>query len=248
MICFQQSAIAYLKFCKANHLHKLSLHYSSYKRMNFDKNALSQYENKFHKYLDRLYRIILFRKTQFSKIFEELEILLDCQLILEVETSAETADENEAINLAANVPLIDIIVNIDMFNSRFENKIKILTIIQELFQFSSSMQKLMNQHGEYILAVLIKKYSGSFEANQKYNRSHQLLNKGYNLARCQNEAVDQQVIGALIRLYTQSALLSQWLQQFDLFHAVVDKMKSKHLAVSFDACTLFRDIFLGSRI
>lgn len=55
MICFQQSAIAYLKFCKANHLHKLSLHYTSYKKMNFDKDTLKQYENKFHKYLDRLY-------------------------------------------------------------------------------------------------------------------------------------------------------------------------------------------------
>ena len=78
---------------------------------------------------------------------------------------AETADENEAINLAANVPLVDIIVNIDMFNSRFEDRLKILTIVQELFEHSNSMQKLMNQHGEYIMAMMTKKYSGSFDAN-----------------------------------------------------------------------------------
>ena len=78
LICFQQSAIAYLKFCKANHLHKLSCHYFSYKKLNFDREALSRYNTIFHKYLDRLYGAIQFRKARYSKMFGDMEIVIDC--------------------------------------------------------------------------------------------------------------------------------------------------------------------------
>jgi hypothetical protein len=56
------------------------------------------------------------------------------------------------------IPIVDIIINIDLFTSHFEDRNKVLRIIKELYNHCTSMKKLMSKHGELILKVLLRKY------------------------------------------------------------------------------------------
>jgi hypothetical protein len=61
----------------------------------------------------------------------------------------------ETVNLSSGVPLVDMVVNIDMFTASFDDMHKITAVIKEIFQKSKPMRKLFNKHGEFILTVLI---------------------------------------------------------------------------------------------
>jgi hypothetical protein len=56
------------------------------------------------------------------------------------------------------IPMVDIIINIDLFTSHFEDRNKVLRIIKELYNHCTSMKKLMSKHGGLILKVLLRKY------------------------------------------------------------------------------------------
>ena len=56
------------------------------------------------------------------------------------------------------IPIVDIIINIDLFTSHFEDRNKVLRIIKELYNHCTSMKKLMSKHSELILKVLLRKY------------------------------------------------------------------------------------------
>ena len=57
-----------------------------------------------------------------------------------------------------NIPLVDIVINIDLFTAHFEDRRKVLLIIKELFNHCTSMKKLLLKHGKTILPALMFKY------------------------------------------------------------------------------------------
>ena len=73
-------------------------------------------------------------------IFKELDKVINCQLSLE--TGDADPNSNEVVNLTSHVPLVDIIINIDLFTAHFEDRNKVLRIIKELFNHCTSMKKL----------------------------------------------------------------------------------------------------------
>jgi hypothetical protein len=154
MVCFQQAAIGYLKYMKANHIPKF---FSSFDQ-DFDK-----YHIKLTKYLIRIHRVICFKINKFGKeiphdIYIPLNVLIECQLLLNVDTNAYLGQGGaaaETVNLSSGVPLVDMVVNIDMFTASFDDMHKITAVIKEIFQKSKPMRKLFHKHGEFILTVLI---------------------------------------------------------------------------------------------
>ena len=92
---------------------------------------------KLDKYLVRIYRVLMFKTNKYGaeiphNIFKPLTVFVDCQLLLETQTNAYSG-YNESINLSSGVPLVDLVVNIDMFNSELNHSYKIMHIIKELF-------------------------------------------------------------------------------------------------------------------
>ena len=63
-----------------------------------------------------------------------------------------------ASKIQTNIPLVDIVINIDMFTAHFEDRRKVLRIIKELFNHCTSMKKLLLKHGKIILPALLYKY------------------------------------------------------------------------------------------
>jgi len=57
-----------------------------------------------------------------------------------------------------DIPLVDMILNIDFFTAHFEDRNKILRIVKELFNHCTTMKKLLLKHGKLILNVLMLKY------------------------------------------------------------------------------------------
>ena len=57
-----------------------------------------------------------------------------------------------------NVPLVDIIINIDLFTATFEDRNKILTIVKELFNHCNHMKRLLLTHHKIIIINLLEKY------------------------------------------------------------------------------------------
>lgn len=60
--------------------------------------------------------------------------------------------------MSSGVPIVDIIVNIDMFTAKYEDSSKMTKIMVQMFKNSREMRKLLHMHGELILTVLVKKY------------------------------------------------------------------------------------------
>ena len=56
------------------------------------------------------------------------------------------------------MPLVDIIINIDLFTSHFEDRNKVLRIIKELFNHCTDMKRLLQKHNKLIISNLISKY------------------------------------------------------------------------------------------
>jgi len=63
-----------------------------------------------------------------------------------------------ATKVLTNIPLVDIVINIDLFTAHFEDRRKVLRIIKELFNHCTSMKKLLLKHGKIILPALLYKY------------------------------------------------------------------------------------------
>ena len=101
-----------------------------------------------------------------ESIFQELDQVIACQNQLEVPASVvpmETGPGRAASGagtqfIITNIPLVDIIINIDIFNGHFEDRQKILRIVKEIYNHCTSMKKLLLKHGKLILSVLIAKY------------------------------------------------------------------------------------------
>jgi hypothetical protein len=60
--------------------------------------------------------------------------------------------------IETEIPLIDIMVNIDLFTAHFEDRNKVLCIIKELFNHCTTMKRLLQKHGKLILTNLMDKY------------------------------------------------------------------------------------------
>jgi len=74
-------------------------------------------------------------------IFKELDKVIACQLNLDANTATDPGPQ-EVVALVSNVPLVDIIINIDLFTSHFEDRNKVLRIIKELFNHCTTMKRL----------------------------------------------------------------------------------------------------------
>lgn len=108
-------------------------------------------------------------------IFKELDKVIACQLNIPSEGNAQTEPgPEEVVSLTSNVPLVDIIINIDLFTSHFEDRNKVLRIIKELFNHCTTMKKLFQKHSKLILTVLMRKY------DKKCHLYQNALNAGGN--------------------------------------------------------------------
>ena len=73
-------------------------------------------------------------------IFKELDKVVACQMHLDVETDAVDSmkafenrpdkEQSGQIHILTGVPMIDIVINIDWFTAHFEDRNKVLTIVQ----------------------------------------------------------------------------------------------------------------------
>jgi hypothetical protein len=62
---------------------------------------------------------------------------------LEIDSVKDQITDNEAGWLTTHIPLVDIIVNIDLFTAHFEDRNKMLRIIKELFNHCTTMKRLL---------------------------------------------------------------------------------------------------------
>ena len=61
-------------------------------------------------------------------------------------------------SVITSIPIIDIILNIDLFTVQFEDRNKVLTIIKNLFNHCTNMKRLLLNHNKLILTNLMEKY------------------------------------------------------------------------------------------
>ena len=126
------------------------------------------YENKLAKYLNRMFEVVQCKNKKYVSmsedgIFKELDKVIGCQLKLD--PSPESMQmENDLNGLTmtstrfTNIPLVDIVINIDLFTAQFEDRNKVLRIVKELFNHCTTMKKLLLKHGKLILPALLRKY------------------------------------------------------------------------------------------
>ena len=225
MVCFQQAAIGYLKYMKANHIPKF---FSTFDQ-DFEK-----YHIKLTKYLVRIHRVICFKINKFGKgiphdIYKPLNVLIECQLLLNVDTNAYLgqAAGSETVNLSSGVPLVDMVVNIDMFTASFDDTHKITAVIKEMFQNSKPMRKLFHKHGELILTVLIEKYENLRKLKNKSKENAEKL-------ELDNQSVN---IGDIIRLYAELGSMSSWFQDICMisrFFIIMHSKRSSFIMLNLD--------------
>ena len=60
--------------------------------------------------------------------------------------------------IETGIPLIDIMLNIDLFTAHFEDRNKVLCIIKELFNHCTNMKRLLQKNSKLILTNLMDKY------------------------------------------------------------------------------------------
>ena len=65
---------------------------------------------------------------------------------------------NSSSGMFTGIPLIDIILDIDLFTAHFEDRNKVLRIIKEFFNHCTDMKKLLAKHNKLIIHKLIEKY------------------------------------------------------------------------------------------
>ena len=153
------------------------------------------------------------------------------------------------------VPLLDMIINIDWFTGHFEDRTKVLRIIKELFNHCTAMKKFLNKHAFLIMAVLISKYDQQCHLFQ--NRTY-LLEKARRSEESKSthdlEALENRdeflavIIGQLIRLYAKSKSLSQVFCNFTILERMVKLMEHEQYIIQSDAQKTFEVIMKGPRI
>lgn len=163
MVCFQQAATAFLLYYKQNNMHM------PWKKKQLQEDGdeeLTKFELRLQKYLDRMYLIAQNKHEKYKAlsedaIFQELDKVIACQLNLEVPAGILPRDDDWSKapkNPITNIPLVDVILNIDFFTTTHEDREKILRIVKEMFNHCTTMKKLLLKHHKLILNVLIQKY------------------------------------------------------------------------------------------
>ena len=170
MICFQQAACQYLQLYKEKNMHTPWKN----QQMNAEgDSSMLQPEERLHKYLDRMYFIVQCRSNKYKTlseddIFKELNKVVQCQCGMK--ENDNTIELEKAINntkgpflhddmhVLTGIPLVDIILNIDWFTAHFDDRKKVLRILKDLFNHCNSFKKLLLQHNQLILPVLLSKY------------------------------------------------------------------------------------------
>lgn len=191
-------------------------------------------------------------------IFKELDKVIACQLALDASTATDPGPQ-EVVALASNVPLVDIIINIDLFTSHFEDRNKVLRIIKELFNHCTTMKRLFQKHSKLILTVLMRKYdkkchlyqnalsAASKDASKapSANKDNRDTNASISENRDEFLAI---IVGQLIRLYAKSKSMSVGFCDFTLLARLVQLMQHEQYIIQSDACKTFDTIFKGPRI
>lgn len=62
------------------------------------------------------------------------------------------------MHVLTGIPIVDITLNIDWFTADFDDRKKVLQILKSMFNHCNSYKKLLLQHNELILSVLLSKY------------------------------------------------------------------------------------------
>lgn len=165
-----------------------------------------------------------------------LEVSEDTQLLLSKVQDLDAALNEGKMHILTNIPLVDILINIDWFTAHFEDRNKILRILKELFNHCTTMKKLLLKHGHLILSVLMSKYDKQCHLYQnKAQGIQQNKNRSQaSTATQQRPAFDVDlenrdeflavIIGQLIRLYAKSKSLSQCLCKFPILERIVKLM------------------------
>ena len=249
MVCFQQASVAYLKYYKDSKMH------TTWKNKQISQDGdqeLNKYEVKLHKYLDRMYNVVQCKLPKYStlsedRIFQELDKVIACQLALDASAASDPGPE-EVVALASNVPLVDIILNIDLFTSHFEDRNKVLRIIKELFNHCTTMKKLFQKHSKLILAVLMRKYDKKCHLYQnalKQQGGDTTVNVSIQENRDEFLAI---VIGQLVRLYAKSKSMSVGFCDFAILERIVQLMQHEQYIIQSDAAKTLDTILKGPRI
>jgi hypothetical protein len=118
---------------------------------------LVKVELKLSKYLDRMFEVVQCKSKKYGgqaedAIFKELDKVIACQLNL------EAPEISSGEHVSTGIPLVDCILNIDLFTAHFEDRNKVLRIVKELFNHCTTMKKLLQKHNKLILHVLMSKY------------------------------------------------------------------------------------------
>ena len=128
---------------------------------------LIQYELRLSKYLNRMFEVVQLKNKKYASmsedaIFKELDKVISCQLTMELSPDKDIDDyinqSGVSSGLTTKIPMVDIIINIDLFTASFEDRNMVLRIIKELFNHCTTMKKLLLKHGKLILAILMRKY------------------------------------------------------------------------------------------
>ena len=89
-------------------------------------------------------------------LFNEIDKVLACQL--HCDDPVFRTDQDMKGSVITTIPIIDIILNIDLFTVQFEDRNKVLTIIKNLFNHCTNMKRLLLNHHTLILTNLMEKY------------------------------------------------------------------------------------------
>jgi len=267
MVCFQQAATSFLLYYKIKNMHM------PWKNRQLNQEGdpdLIVHEVKLQKYLDRMYDVVQGRHKKYRSftedgIFKELDKVILCQLNLKVNEDTQklldevknldTALHQGNLHILTNIPLVDILINIDWFTAHFEDRNKVLRVVKELFNHCTTMKKLLLKHGDLILSVLMSKYDKQCHLyqNKAYSRSQgpksELThsNRSFDALENRDEFLAV-IIGQLIRLYAKSKSLSQCLQKFPILERIVKLMTHEQYIVQSDAQKTFDTILKGPRI
>ena len=153
-------------------------------------------------------------------IFSEIDKVIACQLGME--SISNQRPETMIGTVFTKVPLVDIIVNIDLFTASFEDKNKVLTIMKELYNHCNSMKRLLMKHDRLVLCNLMDKYDKKCVQQCKAVPDAQVENRDEFLAV---------VIGQLLRLFCKSKSLSQGYTHFDLLEKLIALMQHEQYII-----------------
>jgi len=150
-------------------------------------------------------------------IFKELDKVIACQLKCDPSPESMQMENNLTMTttIFTNIPLVDIVINIDLFTAQFEDRNKVLRIVKELFNHCTTMKKLLLKHGKLILPALLRKYdkqchlyiNKAMPKAEDDKREAPAVLENSNIAENRDEFLAV-IIGQLIRLYAKSKSMS----------------------------------------